>query len=118
VLVNIVGGQINKSSFSTTGSFATQFINSINIDIAFIGSTVCSVESGLSCGTYLECEVKREAIRRARKCIALVDSSKFGRNMPFTFAAWEDIDVLITDDGLPLEVAQRIEANGVEVIRA
>jgi len=116
VLVNIVGGQINKETLSTTGSFATQFINSLNIDIAFLSSAVCSLDSGLSCGTYLECEVKREVIRRARKCIALVDSDKFDRNMPFTFANWEDIDILVTDDGFPEDAIRQIELRGVEVI--
>ena len=34
----------------------------------------------------------------------MLDSSKIGKIMPYTFAHLEDINVLITDDGFPPEL--------------
>jgi len=115
-VVSIIGGQLNKVSLSATGVNATQYIESINIDIAFLGSSGFTLENGLSCGTYGEREVKRAVTKRARRRVALVDSSKFGRSMPFTFAEWEEIEALVSDDGLPEEVIREVEKRGVKVI--
>ena len=46
----------------------------------------------------------------------LMDSSKIGNMMPYTFANASDIDVLITDDGIPEELHNFFAENGTKVL--
>ena len=46
----------------------------------------------------------------------LMDSSKVGKSMPFTFARLSDVDVLISDDGFPAELKAAAEELGISVI--
>jgi DeoR/GlpR family transcriptional regulator of sugar metabolism len=47
-----------------------------------------------------------------------MDASKTNRSLLYTFAGFEDIDCIITDAPLPLDMANRAEQAGVEVIVA
>ena len=57
-------------------------------------------------------------ISKAAKVVMLMDNSKIGRSLPFTFAHLSDIDMLICDAPLPPEIASEIKAQGVECIIA
>ena len=48
----------------------------------------------------------------------LMDSSKIGRSLPFTFAHLQEIDVLVTDAPLPPAMQQQAEEAGMKVIVA
>jgi len=45
-----------------------------------------------------------------------MDSSKFGKSLPFTFAALSDIDVFITDNKLAQKDLDHIQKSGVEAV--
>lgn len=46
----------------------------------------------------------------------LLDGTKFGKTMPFTFAHMEDIDIIITDKRPSDEIMELCEKSQVEVI--
>lgn len=114
--VILTGGNLNHKTFSCSGFSANQAIADINIDTAFLCSSGYSYAGGFSVGDFQEGQLKREVIKKARSVIMLMDSSKVGKNMPYTFARPEDIDVLISDDRLPEDVAKYLTENGVKVI--
>ncbi len=114
--VNLIGGEINKNSISTYGPGARAAIENINIDVAFIASTAFSEKNGFSCGHVYDCEIKREVLRKATLRIMLMDSSKIGNMMPYTFAYPEDIDVLITDNGISNELRSFFIERGTKVL--
>lgn len=114
--VNLLGGEVNKNSISTYGPGARGAIENINIDVAFIASTAFSEKSGFSCGNVHDCELKREVLQRATLRIMLMDSSKIGNVMPYTFARPEDIDILITDDGISNELRSFFIEKGTKVL--
>lgn len=58
---------------------------------------------------------KRVMLHRASKKICVAASDKFGKQECFHFYDWEEIDVLITDNGLPNTAVKAIEARGVAV---
>jgi DeoR family fructose operon transcriptional repressor len=45
----------------------------------------------------------------------VADSSKFGNDYPMVFADLSDLDLLVTDTGLPEEAAMRIIKAGREL---
>ena len=60
--------------------------------------------------------MKRAMRRGARSVIALVDSSKIGRELLHSFARLEDLDVLVTDTDIDARAIAAIEQAGVRVV--
>jgi DeoR/GlpR family transcriptional regulator of sugar metabolism len=61
-----------------------------------------------------EAQLKRKAIESSRRVIALVDSSKIGKEDLTTFARPNQISHLFTDSRLSLELAEKLRQAGVD----
>ena len=107
--VFITGGQLSSGNLSLSGVNALSFLDNINIDVAFMGASGFNFSNGFTCGNYAECQMKKRVIEKASKVIMMMDCSKFGKNMPFTFANLSDIDLLITDKNIAGEDLERIQ---------
>ena len=116
--VLLTGGQISENTLSCSGAQAESFISSINIDLALMSPSGFSLRTGFTSGSQSESLLKRAVIAKAAKVVMLMDNSKIGRSLPFTFANLSDIDLLICDSPLPHDVAAELSAQGVEVIIA
>lgn len=111
-----LGGQINRNSLSTSGPYANTIIDNLNIDLAFMSASGFSLESGFTVGNIYECELKRKVVKRAQKVILLMDSSKVNKNLPFTYASLEDIDIWICEKPLPPEIEAESKKFDVKLI--
>ena len=116
--VLLTGGQISENTLSCSGAQAELFISSINIDRALMSPSGFSLRNGFTSGSQSESMLKRAVIAKAAKVVMLMDTSKLGRSLPFTFATLTDIDLLICDSPLPPDVAAEVKAQGVEYIIA
>ena len=115
--VSCVGGQISSSTLSLSGPQAEAFLATVNIDTAVLAATGYSAGAGFTVGSYTENSLKRRVIQKADKVILLIDRSKLGRTLPFTFASLSDIDVVICDAPLPEDFIQAARAAGTEVLQ-
>lgn len=113
--VHLTGGEINRDNLAVTGACAIEFMKNINIDIAFITVPGFSLNNGFSCGNPDDSQLKKVVIERAAKVIVLMDSSKIGLNLPYTYARLSDIDVLIGDGKLPQYFLEEAKKNGVKI---
>lgn len=95
--VHLLGGQLNRSNFCVSGAGALEQIKEMNIDIAFMGASGFSEDGGFTNGDFNECELKKAVIKKAKKTIILMDSTKLGKSMPYTFCQLSDIDALVID---------------------
>jgi len=109
IKVFMTGGYLNSDSLSLSGAGALGFLDNINIDAAFLSASGFSFQNAFTCGNYDECELKKRVVSKAKKRVMLMDSSKAGRGLPFTFAGLSDIDFLVTDD--------RLDAKKIEKLR-
>lgn len=114
--LNLIGGEASRNSISVSGPQALACIERLNIDQAFIASTAFSVESGFSCGGVNDCELKRMVLKKAKQKILLMDSTKIGLSMPYTFAHADEIDVLVCDSAFPKEMREYFTSLGVKVV--
>jgi DeoR/GlpR family transcriptional regulator of sugar metabolism len=57
-------------------------------------------------------------IERAREVVAMVDHSKFGNVQMFSFASFDEIDVLVTDTRADVEAVEVLASHGISVQRA
>jgi DeoR family transcriptional regulator of aga operon len=76
-------------------------LDKINIDLAFIGVSGCSVDAGFTCGTEGDMLVKRLVIQKARTSVVMCTQDKLKCLMPYTFAKMSDVDYLISDGPMP-----------------
>ena len=114
--VNLCGGTINPRTLSVFGGNTLSVLENINIDLAFVGVSGCSSESGFTCGTEADMLIKRLVIKKARTSVVLCGADKFRRLMPFTFAQISDVDYIISDEPLPEDFVRQCEENGVKIL--
>lgn len=114
--VNLSGGTMNPRTLSVSGANTLDFLEKINIDLAFIGVSGCSSEAGFTCGTEADMLIKRLVIKKARTRVVLCGADKFKRLMPFTFAGISDVDYIISDEHLPEDFVMKCEEGGVKIL--
>ena len=116
--VLLLGGRVRGITQSVVGTQAVEAIGRLRVDVAFMGANGVSLGHGFSTPDVDEAAVKRAMIAAARQVVALVDSSKLGAETLHSFARLEDVDVLITDAGLPAEARAKLSESGLEVVLA
>jgi DeoR family transcriptional regulator, fructose operon transcriptional repressor len=87
------------------------------IDVLFISCDGLSFQHGLTTPYREEHTIKRAMIERARHVVAMVDGSKFGNVQMFGFAAFDEIDVLVTDTRVDPDAAAALANHGIAVHR-
>ena len=100
-VVTLCCGTINRKNLALSGQNTLEMLEKINIDMAFIGVSGCSVESGFTCGTEGDMLVKRMVIQKARTSVVMCTQEKLRCLMPYTFANMKDVDYLISDVDMP-----------------
>lgn len=111
-----LGGSVNRNTLSISGPDAMSAIEKINIDIAFIAASGFSVDNGLTVSNIYECDLKRKVVERAKKVILLMDTSKINKDLPFTYAKIEDIDIWVCETIPQSDIIKAAEAAKVEII--
>ena len=114
----LLGGRVRGLTQSVVGTVAVEELGRLRVDVAFMGSNGFSLGHGFSTPDVDEAAVKRAMIAAARQVVALVDSSKLGTETLHRFARLVDVDVLITDAGLPDEARTKLAESGMEVVIA
>lgn len=118
IKIVVTGGVARPHSYELTGPFAEEVLKEVNIDIAFIGVEALDPITGASAGHEDEARVNRQIAAQASKIVVVTDSSKFSKRAFATICPAEDIDVLITDDGIDPKIADQLRSLGVEIIIA
>ncbi|WP_125616244.1 DeoR/GlpR family DNA-binding transcription regulator [Specibacter cremeus] len=103
--VILTGGERTPSD-ALVGPIATQSVRSLHLDLLFLGVHGVDAEAGFTTPNLLEAEMDRALIAAARKVVVLADHTKWGTVGMSTIAALEEVDEVISDDGLGAE-AQR-----------
>ncbi len=115
-VVTLCCGTINRKNFALSGQNTLKMLEDINIDLAFIGVSGCSVEAGFTCGTEGDMLVKRMVIQKARTRVAMCGHEKFSCLMPYTFAKLSDVDYMITDEPVPEVIRQAAQQVNVKIL--
>jgi DeoR/GlpR family transcriptional regulator of sugar metabolism len=116
VCINLLGGQLLKENLSTASSLSTIYFQDTNFELAIISATAFTPESGFSCNSQVEADLLKLVRKKAKFLYMMLDSSKIGKIMPYTFARAEDINVLITDDAFPEQLKEKFKAMDIVVI--
>lgn len=113
--ITLCGGTLNRKNMALSGQNTLEMLRDINIDMAFIGVSGCSVESGFTCGSEGDMLIKKCVIQKARTTVVVCDHTKFSRLMPYTFAHMKDIQYLISDSNTPDSIIRQAREFNVKL---
>jgi DeoR family fructose operon transcriptional repressor len=117
VTVLVVGGRVRAQTLGTVDHWALAMLESLVLDLAFIGGNGLSLEHGVTVPDSAVAAVKTMAMRASRRRILVADSSKYGVDSFVCFARLTDFERFVTDDGLAVEDAAELHHRGIDVIR-
>jgi len=116
ISVVLPGGTVNSHTLSVSGPNSLSFLDNVNLELAFMSASAFSLNSGFTVSNIYECELKKKVIKRAKKVIMLMDSSKIDKQLLFTVTGLEDIDVFICDTSLPDYIKEAAQALNIEIL--
>ena len=116
VSLQLLGGRVRGLTQAAVGDHTVGTLESLRVDIAFIGTNGISVRHGLSTPDPGEAAVKRAMVACANFVVVVADSSKIGREEFISFAPIERVDVLVTDSEIAAADRDILSAHGVEVV--
>jgi len=118
ISLQLLGGRVRGVTQAAVGEQALRVLDTLRVDIAFIGTNAISVRHGLSTPDGDEAAVKRAMVQCANYVVVAADSSKVGREDFVSFAPISSVDTLITDTEISADDHRALTESGVEVICA
>ncbi len=118
VNLQLLGGRVRGLTQASVGEQVLRVLDSMRVDIAFIGTNAISLRHGLSTPDTDEAAVKRAMIKAANFVVVTADSSKIGREDFVSFAPISRVDALITDAEITENDRKQFTAQGIEVVVA
>ena len=118
VSLQLLGGRVRGVTQATVGEQTLRVLDTMRVDIAFIGTNGISVRHGLSTPDTDEAAVKRAMVSSANYVVVVADSSKVGLEDFVSFAPLSSVDTLITDSEITGTDRAQFAEQGVEVVVA
>jgi DeoR family fructose operon transcriptional repressor len=116
--LTVLGGTVRTNRHAMVDETTRAELQPMAIDVLFVGCDGLSFKHGLTTPYKEEYTIKRAMIERAARVVALVDASKFGNVQMFSFAAFEEIDTLITDARADPDAVEVLRSEGMSVLCA
>ena len=113
--VVLLGGNVRVNSHSTVGPLALSVMHNFRGYKLFLGVDSFSLEDGVSTPNMEEALLNQLMIQQADKVIAVFDSSKFNKRSYVHIANADEIDCIVTDRAIPMGMASKLKAVGIDV---
>ena len=117
VEVIVTGGVITRSN-SLVGPIADKVVESLRVNTVFLGTHSVSIPRGFLMPNSLEAATDMALMEIADRTIILTDHTKWSSTSLSLFARFNQVDVVITDDGLDQDSAMKTKDLVKELILA
>ena len=107
--VILTGGERTPSD-ALVGPIAISALHQLHLDVLFLGVHGIDERAGFTTPNLLEAETNRAFAATARIVVVVADHTKWGIVGMSTIAKLGEVDVLVTDEGLPADARERLEA--------
>ena len=116
---HLLGGEYQPRSKSTAGRFAIENLRQVYADKTILGVDGISLKHGCTVPTNAEAEVIRAMIERTKgQVIIVADHSKWGVVSNFQIASIDEVEKLITDEGIDPSAIESLAEHSVESLIA
>ncbi len=116
--VQMLGGRIRAASLASVGPHTLAALAEVRVDVAFVGTNGLTLDHGLTTPDLDEAAVKSAMVAAGRRVVVLTDSRKLGQETLVRFARLDQIDAVVTDDGIDAQTARALEAHDIDVVIA
>jgi DeoR family fructose operon transcriptional repressor len=116
--LTVLGGGVRIQRLAMVDETTGAELQHMAIDVLFFSCDGLSFQHGLTTPYREEHTLKRAMMKRAHRVVALVDGSKFGNMQMFSFAAFDEIDVLVTDSRVDPEAVDFLKSHDISVLVA
>lgn len=117
-LTVVLTGGVRTPSDALVGPVAVATLRTLHVDVAFLGVHGMDGRAGLTTPNLVEGETHRALLDCARTRVVVADHTKWGVVGLSTIAPLSDVDVLVTDDGLPHDARQVITGAVAQLVLA
>ncbi len=116
VTVVMPGGILRRGSVSLVGELGEEVLSKINVQKGFFGAKGITLEEGLTDVNAFEVQLKSAMVRVAKQVIAIADHTKWGQVAFTSFAAMDQLDLIITTEAAPQDLVNRVRERGIDVM--
>ncbi|MFW5643617.1 MAG: DeoR/GlpR family DNA-binding transcription regulator [Alkalispirochaeta sp.] len=113
--MTVIGGEYRPATESLVGPLAVEDLARFHVRLAFVGTDGFSVDAGFTTHLVEGAEIVRKMADQAETTVAVADSTKCGRKGFVRVLEAGEVDVLITDSGIPVDVKTALIEVGVDV---
>jgi DeoR/GlpR family transcriptional regulator of sugar metabolism len=115
-LTVILTGGTRTPSDALVGPVTVTMLRSIHVDWLFLGVHGVDERAGLTSPNLVEAETNQALIASARRVVVTADSTKWGVVGLSSMARLEDVDVLVTDEGLAPDARRAVSAQAGQLV--
>ncbi len=113
--VILTGGELRKISQTMVGPLTSAVLGQVRVDKAFMGTMGFCLKNGLTTTDPNEAFVKALVMEQASQVILMADSSKAEKVSFARVSDWQNIDVLLSDNNLPIPFIKELNKHGLKV---
>ncbi|CAM00104.1 DeoR family transcriptional regulator [Saccharopolyspora erythraea NRRL 2338] len=114
----VLTGGVRTPSDALVGPVAVQSLRSLHLDLVFLGVHGIAARAGFTTPNLNESETNRALAEAANRLVVVADHSKWSTVGISTIVDLHEVDLLISDDGLPQEARQVLSENVPELVLA
>ena len=107
------GGIIRPDLKILLGSNTLNTLQSLHVNWVFLGANAIDPKHGITNPIMEEASIKQAMIRAGQNVVIVADHTKFGRALFTHVCDIRDINMIITDVGIPQQIANEIRSMGV-----
>ncbi|MEV0072636.1 MULTISPECIES: DeoR/GlpR family DNA-binding transcription regulator [unclassified Amycolatopsis] len=109
-----LGGSLHHQTQSFAGPATLAAIAELRLRRLYLAASGVNAD-GVYCGNHFDAMTKRALVDVADEVVLLADSSKFSISAMVRACTLDDVDRIVTDDGIPDPDHEALLAHGVEV---
>jgi len=116
--VNIImpGGYLDRDSNNFCSDETLITLKKFRTDKVFISPGGVDQKLGLTCFNVSDSSLKRQIMKSSKEVILIADSTKFGKVEPSYFADISEINMIVTDEGIPDLYRKLIHELGIRLV--
>ncbi|MFG2372780.1 hypothetical protein ACGFY9_15035 [Streptomyces sp. NPDC048504] len=111
------GGEVDVSSGSSSGPLAARAVGAINLDLAVLSAGSRDLAHRITSFSMDKVLLKHAVMEATGSVALLADSTKWGTVERSNVTKLDRLDTVVTEEGLPSAVADRIAEEGPAVLR-
>jgi DeoR/GlpR family transcriptional regulator of sugar metabolism len=113
--VLLIGGIMDAHTSAALGARAIRDVQTLSIDLCFLGLCAVSKEGGLRGFNFEDVELKRVLVEQSNVVAATVTADKLETAAPFQIATFNDIDHLVVENDVDPELIKTLKSMGLSV---